>query len=172
MNAPAMTVADGSGPPVLFNAVLHPHRSLGRRGFAILMAAVALVSLSVAGAFYVGGAWPIAGLYGLDLAFVFWAFRVNYRHARRRETVRLTPDSLTVERHDPGGARQSWSFQPYWLTVSLDEPPGRHSRLTLSSHGRSLVVGSFLSPDERQDFARALRAALARARQPGQAADG
>ena len=38
----------------------------------------------------------------------------------------------------------------------------------LSSHGRTLVVGAFLSPEERLELARALRAALAAHRQaPG-----
>ena len=36
----------------------------------------------------------------------------------------------------------------------------------LTSHGKSLVIGSVLSPDERLDFARALETALYKLRQP------
>ena len=43
----------------------------------------------------------------------------------------------------------------------MDDPPDHGSQLILSSHGRSLVVGSFLTPAERLDLARALRHALA-----------
>lgn len=152
--------------PVLFDAILHPHRSLSRRGFAILMAVVATVCLTVGGAFYLIGAWPVFGLFGLDVAILYWAFRVNYLSARRYEKVRLTSDRLIVERVCPSGIRNTWSFQPTWLNVAIDDPPEHHSQVTLSSHGRSLVVGSFLSPDERLDFANALRDALARARRP------
>lgn len=152
--------------PVLFDAILHPHRSLSRRGFAILMAVVAAICLTLGGAFYLIGAWPVFGLFGLDVAILYWAFRVNYRSARRYEKVQLTSDRLVVERGSPSGSLDSWSFQPYWLNVAIDDPPQHHSQLTLSSHGRTLVVGSFLSPDERLDFANALRDALARARQP------
>ena len=103
---------------------------------------------------------------GVDVAIVFWAFQVNYRDARRYEKVRLTADRLTVERGGPSRPAKVWTFQPYWLTVTMDDPPEHHSQLTLSSHGRSLIVGSFLSPDERNDFANALREALSRAKSP------
>ena len=159
---------EGSGDAaVLFDAILHPNASLSRRGFAVLMVAVGTIGLTIGGLFLISGAWPIFGLYGLDILIVYWAFRINYRDARRYEIVRLTADQLTVERGGPSRTPKTWSFQPYWLTVSMDDPPEHHSQLTLSSHGRSLVVGSFLSPDERHEFAEALRAALARAREPG-----
>lgn len=159
--APAGDVA-----PVLFDAVLHPHRSLSRRGFGILMGCVGTVTLGLGGAFYLIGAWPIFGLLGLDLLLLWLAFRINYRAARMYERVRLTEAELTVQRVDHRGRARAWRFQPYWLRVSMDEPPEHDSQVLLSSHGRRLVVGSFLSPEERADFARALGAALARARGP------
>ncbi len=159
-------VGDRDEPPVLFDAVLHPNRSLGRRGFTVLMAVVAAVSLTIGGIFLLSGAWPVFGLYGLDFAILYWAFRVNYRDGGRTEQIRLTADRLTVVRCDPSGNCSSCTFQPYWLRVTIDERPGRHSQLNLSSHGRSLAVGGFLSPDERLDLAMSLRAALESARQP------
>jgi uncharacterized membrane protein len=156
----------GDGAPVLFDAVLHPHRSLSPRGFGILMGCVGAVTLGLGGAFYLIGAWPIFGLLGLDLLLLWIAFRINYRAARMYERVRLTEAELTVQRVDHRGRASAWRFQPYWLRVSMDEPPEHDSQVLLSSHGRRLVVGSFLSPEERADFARALGAALARARGP------
>jgi len=110
------------------------------------------------------GAWPVTGFFGLDVLLIYLAFRINYRRARMFETVSLTPDALTVERVNHRGRRQTWRFQPYWLRVSMDDPPQHDSALILSSHGRSLVIGAFLSPEERLDFARALRHALDRLR--------
>ena len=46
----------------------------------------------------------------------------------------------------------------------MDDPPRRHSLLTLRSHGRWLEIGGFLTPEEKLDLARALRRALADAR--------
>lgn len=143
-----------------FAAVLEPHRSLGRTGFAVLMTAVAAVGLAAGGAFAVAGAWPVSGFFGLDVALIWLAFRASYRGARMRETVRLTARDLTVTRVGPGRRRGLWRFQPYWLRVEMDDPPGHWSQLTLASHGRRLVIGAFLTPAERLEVARALGAAL------------
>ena len=82
------------------------------------------------------------------------------------ETLRLTRDDFTVRRIFPSGAVKSWSFQPYWLRVELDNPEGPDSELRISSHGRSVVIGSFLTSEEKLDLARALNVALARSRRP------
>jgi len=50
------------------------------------------------------------------------------------------------------------------VRVHLDELPGRASQLTLWSHGKSVRIGSFLPPLERQSFAERLKGALYLAR--------
>jgi len=150
--------------PYLFDVVLYPHRSLGPRGFALLMAAIALVGFAGGIAFLLAGAWPVFGFFGLDVALIYWAFKASYRSGRAHEVIRLTPRELIVERVAPSGKSRRWSFQPYWLRVELAEPVRHSSQLTLTSHGRSLAIGSFLTPRERGEVAAALRLALARCR--------
>ncbi|HUL04961.1 MAG TPA: DUF2244 domain-containing protein [Candidatus Acidoferrum sp.] len=145
---------------VLFDAVLTPHRSLNPFGFAVLMTVVAAVNIGLGVSFMLQGAWPIFGFCGLDVLLFYVMFRLNYRSAQMFERVRLLPDELIVERHDARGHKESWSFQPYWLRIVMDDPPEHHSQLVLSSHGRTLTIGSFLSPGERFDLAQALRRAL------------
>lgn len=148
----------------LFNAVLTPHRSLSPGGFWLVMGGVALFSFAAGLAFLWKGAWPVLGFLGVDVALVYFAFRANYRSGHLYETVRLTRSELAVQRVLPSGQMRGWSFQPYWLRVHIDEPPVPGSQLTLTSHGRSLAIGAFLSPGERLELANALRAALSRAR--------
>ena len=152
---------------VLFDVILTPHRSLNGLGFAILMTVVAAVNIGLGVSFMLQGAWPIFGFCGLDVLLFYVMFRLNYRSARMFERVRLLPDELIVERHDARGGTQKWSFQPYWLRIAIDDPPEHHSQLVLSSHGRSLAIGGFLSPGERGDLAQALRQALQSRREPG-----
>ena len=141
--------------------VLHPHRSLPPRGFAVLMAVLGAASFMACTICVLVGAWPVIGFFGLDVALVYVAFRASYRSARQHECVRLTETSLMVERVSIRGERRRWSFEPYWLRVIIEER-GDGNALTLASHGRALALGSFLAPTERRSFAAALQAALAR----------
>ena len=145
----------------LFDAVLRPHRSLGPRGFLVFMALLCAISFIAGIAFLLLGAWPVFGFFGLDVAIVYLAFRANYAAARLEERLYLTEDALTVARIWPSGAKRRWRFQPYWLRVELDEPVTEKSQIRLSSHGKSLIVGSFLTPAERREVADALNRALA-----------
>ena len=146
----------------VFDAVLHPHRSLSGRGFILVMGVALAMSLTIGGFFLMMGAWPVFGFYGLELLALYIGLRVNYRRGMIYERLRLTRRALTVERGDRAGPKGRWQFEPYWLRVSIDDPVRHDSQLVLSSHGRNLVVGAFLSPAERLDFAQALRAALNR----------
>jgi uncharacterized membrane protein len=147
--------------PVIFDAVLHPYRSLSRRGFLLLMLTVALVGFAGGMAFVYLGAWPITGFGLLELGLFYVMFELSYRSARLFERVRLTPDELMVERHEANGEIRRWRFQTYWLRVAFDEAASPGGQLTLTSHGKQLAIGSFLTAPERADFARSLQAALA-----------
>ena len=143
-----------------FHAVLLPHRSLGRKGFLILMAVLGAISFGVGLLFYSIGAWPVAGFMGLDVLLVYGAFRLNYRASLMSETIKIDSDELTLTRVHPSGQRESWSFNPYWVRIDIIEPLWRAGALALRSHGRRHVFGNFLNEDEKRDFARQLKRAL------------
>lgn len=147
-----------------FRALLHPHRSLGPRGFLVLMCAIGAVSFVTGMVFLAMGAWPVFGFFGLDVLLIYIAFRLNYRSGRLYETVELTPDVLTVTRVHPSGKRESFDFNPYWVRVLLAETPSGRTDLRLYSHGSEFSFGRFLTDDERRDFSNALSGALIEAR--------
>jgi uncharacterized membrane protein len=149
-----------------FRAILHPHRSLGPTGFLILMLAIGGASFVTGMVFLLMGAWPVFGFFGLDVALVYIAFRLNYRAGRLYETVELTPEALTVTRVHPSGKRESFDFNPYWVRVLLAQSAHGRTELRLALHGREFVFGHFLTEDERRDFSNALTGALIAARNP------
>ena len=160
--------------PVFFERVLWPHRSLPPRGFRLLMLGLGVLSLLVGIIFVAAGAWPVCGFFGLDVALLYVAFRISYRSARQRETLRLADADFVVERVSIRGERRVWSFQAFWLRVVLEERSDDSNRLLVLSHGRSLAIGDFLPPPMRRELADTLRQALGRWRaalNPATAAD-
>ena len=143
-----------------FEAVIYPNQPLSRTGFIVFMAAVSSVCFGMGLGFYLAGAWPVAGFLGLDVLLIYLAFRHARLASRRRELIRLDRTGLHVRRIEPDGAALDWRFEPYWVRVHMDDPPRRDSLLTLASHGRRLVIGVFLTPEERLDLARSLERAL------------
>jgi uncharacterized membrane protein len=162
-------MTDGSESPrrLLFRAHLTPHRSLSPRAFRRIMIAVTLFSLTVSTVTFFAGAWPVFGFMGLDIALVYFAFRISYRSGLVSETLELDEQALTVERTDPRGASHRWRLQPAWLKVELAEPILPQTPVVLRTHGETLPIAVFLHPKQRREIAADLRGALARWRRPG-----
>jgi uncharacterized membrane protein len=151
--------------PMIFSAVITPHRSLGRVGFWILIGAYGVVSFIAGIAFLLIGAWPVFGFFGLDVLLLYWALKINYRRAAASEEVILTPSSLTVRKVSHRGQAREWVLNPLW--VKLDKVVHEEfgiERLLLVSRGQQLAIASFLGPDEKASFAKALGRALAEAK--------
>jgi uncharacterized membrane protein len=151
--------------PELFSALLTPHRSLNRTGFLVLMGFVSVVSFTAGLAFLLMGAWPVFGFFGLDVVAIYWAFRINFHRARATEEIRVTPSELRVRRVSHRGHVVEFVLNPLW--VRLDQKTHAEfgiENLYLVSKGRHVSIASFLGPDEKAIFAKALTAALQAAR--------
>ena len=155
----------GTDEPTLFSAVLTPHRSLGRTGFIVLMCMIGGVSFIAGLVFFIAGAWPVMGFFGLDVLLVYWAFKVSYRTAAAYEQVTMTASTLTVRKVSHRGKVAEWTLNPVWVRLQREatEEFGIE-RLFLVSHGRRLPIATFLGPREKASFATALSAALGEAR--------
>lgn len=159
--ATGISSRDADSPkPLQFSATLLPHRSLSRKGFVRLMLAIGVVSIICGVGFFIVGAWPVTGFFGLDVLLIYLAFRMNYRSARIHERVDLTETELKVTRVHKSGRSQSFAFNPYWVRFQLIRRDDTAHELMLSSHGRYLIFGKFLSNTEKESFADALSAAL------------
>lgn len=149
----------------VFAATLHPHRSLGPRGFAAVMAGVALVSFTAGFVFYRIGAWPVMGFCGLDVLLIYGAFRLNYRAARAYEEIEVLRHEIVIRKISPRGRTLEFRFNPDWvrLDIARTEDEGV-TRIILTSRGKSISVADFLNPEDRTTFATAFKAAVAAVR--------
>ena len=124
---------------------------------------MARVSFIAGIAFLLMGAWPVFGFFGLDVLLLYWAFRLNYRHARAYEEVKVTPSALTLRKVSHRGRAREWVLNPLW--VRLDKVVHEEfgiERLSLVSRGKEVAIASFLGPEEKASFAKALGHALAK----------
>jgi uncharacterized membrane protein len=154
-----------SSQPTLFKARLTPHRSLNRIGFLLLMGFVTIASFAAGLVFWLMGAWPVFGFFGLDVLAIYWAFRVNFRRAQAVEEITITASELRLRRVSHRGHQIEWVLNPLW--VQLDQKIHAEfgiEKLYLRSRGRRISVASFLGADEKASFAKALAAALQAAR--------
>jgi uncharacterized membrane protein len=148
-----------------FQALLTPHRSLGRTGFTVLMGAL-LAGWLVSGVIFLSnGAWPVFGFLGFDVLLVYVCFKLNYRAARAREEVSVSRISLEIRKVAPSGRSEAHRFNPFWAKFSV----ARHDEIGITGmavqgQGCTVPIGSFLNPDDRESFARAFSRALATAK--------
>jgi uncharacterized membrane protein len=151
--------------PELFSALLTPHRSLNRSGFLVLMAFLSAISFAAGVAFLLMGAWPVFGFFGLDVLAIYWAFRINFRRAQATEEISVTPSELRVRRVSHRGRVVEFVLNPLW--VQIDQKIHAEfgiEKLYLVSRGRRVTIASFLGPEEKASFVKALTEALHAAR--------
>jgi len=135
---------------------LKPNRALSRRDLRRLIGVLAALALTTAGV----GAWQgnvFAPLFALvESSAVAFALGVAWRAGDRSERITLDESSLEVQSL-PG--RRRARFPTYWVRVQWREGNGR-GRLLLTSHGRELEIGAFLTDEERAELSRKLKVLL------------
>jgi Integral membrane protein len=146
----------------VFEAMLSPHRSLGRTGLIIVMTLSTATMIFQIGFFMQAGAWPIAGFLGLDILLLGGALWLNQRAARAREFVYVSRTDLAIRKVAPSGRTADYRWNPFWARFSVARHPEIGiTRMKVSGEGRSTEVGSFLNPADKESFASAFRSALA-----------
>ena len=156
---------DPAAEPTIFSAVLTPNRSLSPRGFLIFMLVLGSFSFIIGLYFILRGAWPVFGFCGLEVLVVYWAFRLNYRHATAYEQVTVTPSELTVRKVNHYGNMREWTLNPLWVRLErVAHEEFGIERLFLVSHGRELVIAGCLGARDKESFAHALSDALGEAK--------
>jgi uncharacterized membrane protein len=151
---------------VEFEAVIVPHRSLGRRGLRWLAACLMMLSGGVSFGLWLAGAWPVIGFCGLEIALAIWLLRRHALGARATEMLLLSARGLVVVSVDPSGRRSERTVPTAWLRACLEERPGRAPALILRATGVAVEVATSLGEDEKRALADALSGALERQRHP------
>ena len=118
-----------------------------------------VLSLGIAGAFWLKGATLVLPFAGAELLALGVAMLIYARHAADEEDIRLGRQSLTVV-CTHGGRVERVEFEPAWVRVEPEH--GDHSLIELSGQGRQIAVGRFVRPELRRQLADEFRWALRR----------
>ncbi|MEO7009500.1 MAG: DUF2244 domain-containing protein [Caldimonas sp.] len=139
--------------------LLRRNCSLAPRQLLAFYASLCLLSLAIAGLFWLRGATLVMPFAGIELLAVGAALLLYARHAADRESIRLHPGRLIVRRvHGPHV--EQVEFAPAWVRVEPES--GDRSLIELSGQGRRISVGRFVRPELRRQLADELRWALRR----------
>jgi uncharacterized membrane protein len=131
--------------------------SLSPAGRYRVFCLICLVSMAIACAFALLGAWPVLPFAGLEMAVLYFAFRYMDRHDGDFERLTIKGDRMLLEIREGSGMRR-FEFKRYWARVVLERDSfGDLSRLALRSHGREVEFGSNLTCEERAVAAREIK---------------
>lgn len=124
---------------------------------AWLYVSLCVVSLGIAGFFWVQGATMVMPFAWLEMVVVGAAFRVYARHATDGERIVLQGGQLVVELESAGRLERA-EFNREWVRVEPKNGDG--SLIEVSGQGRSVRVGRHVRPELRPALAREIRHAL------------
>jgi uncharacterized membrane protein len=149
---------------VYLDAVLEPPRSLSGRGFNRVMLALGALSFAVGFVFLVTGAYPVVGFMGLEILALWLVFKASFRAQTARTYVRVTAEAVTVRKVDGWGRERRAKLAAHFTRVEFDRAADGPNALRVAASDKAYALGEFLTPRERESFARRLTAAISDAR--------
>lgn len=143
-----------------YRRTIRPNRSLNRRIAARLVVGLGAGAVAISlGALHLG-AWPVLPFVAVELLGAGCIAHWLRLHRRDYERVHIRNDVVDVARRD-GRSRSCARFPRYWARVRVERHHDLHPpRVLITSHGRSVEVGSALPDEARQALAEDLTRAL------------
>ncbi|EAQ04996.1 hypothetical protein OB2597_06920 [Pseudooceanicola batsensis HTCC2597] len=131
---------------------LRPHRSLPRRGFAVvILLFFTLVTIPLTAMVGTVALWGLLPFAMAALAALWWGLERSYRDADILEVLTLAAPEIVLTRTNPDKTVQEWSCNSHWIRITKHERGGPVPHyVTLNGNGREVEIGAFLSEDERK----------------------
>ncbi|MDT8319430.1 MAG: DUF2244 domain-containing protein [Xanthomonadales bacterium] len=135
--------------------------SLDASGLLIMLAALATVTLGLAGLLAWQGYWPILVIAVIQIALVSLIFIRAWERAWVSEVIDVRPERIEVRQQRHKKIRR-FELDPAWAVVELE--PAKIAwygpRLHLRSRNTTLELGAFLTSEEKRQLAMYLRSAI------------
>ncbi|MEO6118079.1 MAG: DUF2244 domain-containing protein [Methylotenera sp.] len=143
-----------------YAVIARPNCSLSPAGTLLVFSIISLISLIIAFAFLLIGAWPVLPFAGAELLALGYCFYHTLLHSGDFERLSIDDDKVIVESHEPSQDKRI-ELSSYWSRVVLDcLPNGYCSRLALRSKGHEVEFGRLMTSEERLNVAGQLKLRL------------
>lgn len=140
-----------------YSITLRPNNSISGRGRLIVVGVLAFMSLAVAIAFGLIGAWMVLPFAGLELAALAYAFYYMHCHVNDFESITIEGDTLKVVQYSYSQQKE-FSFNRYWVKVITKVLPCGDELLFLSAHGKEIEFGGrYMNNEQRLVLAQQLK---------------
>ena len=143
--------------------VLRPNSSWSWRANVVFLSAFMGLSLIIGIGFLLAGAWVVMPYSLLEITVVGFCIHYCVKQCSRQEVITVTDHEVMIET----GIRQptdSQRFNRMWAKFFVQKPtrPWESMTLSIRSHGIETEIGSFLSPDDKDDLVSQLKRVVPR----------
>ena len=135
--------------------------SLDARGLLGVMAALAAVTLLLAGLLAWQGFWPVFAIAVLQVGLVSWILVRTWENTWALEVIEIDPRKIRIVTRRFRSQRE-YELPTAWAVVETLEPDiaWYDPTIRLRSGDRSLELGRFLTADEKRQLAEQLERAI------------
>lgn len=148
-----MTVS-GSNGNIL---IAKPNNSLPPTGFVWLFAGVFAITAITSVGFVLAGAWLVLPFAGLEITVLAVVLMNAYLHQGDFESIKIVNDDVVIEKHSYKSF-EKFTFQRYWVKVTLHETLDGTTAIFIGSHGKEIEFGSrYINKEEREVIAKQLK---------------
>jgi uncharacterized membrane protein len=135
------------------------------------MLALGAISFCVSFVFLLTGAYPVIGFMGAEILALWLVFQASFRAQAARTYVRVTAESVVVRKVDGWGRERRARLASHFARVEFDRTADGPNALRVATSNKAYPLGEFLTPRERETFARRLDQALLEARRERHSGD-
>lgn len=143
--------------------VLRPNQSWSWRSNVILLVGLTALSLTIATAFALQGAWLILPITLLELSLVAACIWYCVQQAYRQEVLTFSDTELVLETGHRD-IEKKYQFERFVTRFNITKPAYRGHRKKVSVRSRELEIeiGEFLAEEEKDELVSTLRAMVQR----------
>jgi len=140
--------------------VFRKNCSLTPRQLLLWYLSLCVITLVIAGGFWLAGYWIVLPFAGLELGLVALAFAVYARHAADYEMVQLNRYQLKITRASGPNVVET-VLSPQWVRLDYD---GKYKTpLVVVHQGEKIKFGRYIAERDKPSMHKELRAALVKA---------